>query len=191
MKNYNFCLIACACLFSLFTYAQDDNDDVHTVTLSVPEVALLDLEASAGTGITLGPAAPTEAGLPVDFSAATDNTIWMNYSSIVGTVVDPSRTVSVQITTGTVPAGTELTVVAAADAGNGDGTMGTPSAALTLSGTAQDIITGVGSAYTGDGVNNGHNLTYTLSLLAAGGSYATLDFTTGTALSVTYTLSDI
>ena len=67
--------------------------------------------------------------------------------------------------------------------------MGTAASEVTLSGVAQNVITGIGSAYTGDGVSNGHNLTYTLDL-DSGASYADLDFDDSTILSITYTLSD-
>lgn len=189
MKNQKFLFGILLSTIGLFSFAQDSNQDSHNVVIGIPEVALLDLEASNGTSITLGPTAPTEAGMAVDFNAV-DNSIWINYSSIVGSVTEPSRNVSVQITSGTVPAGTELTVLAAADAGSGDGTMGTPTPAITLSSTAQNIITGIGSAYTGDGVNKGHNLSYALNLASASGSYAQLDFDNSDTVVITYTLSD-
>lgn len=189
MKNYKVLFTAIVAVASFNTYAQDTNIDAHNVVIGIPEVALLDLESASGTTITLGPTAPTEAGLAVAFPSQ-NNSIWVNYSSIVGSTTEPSRNVAVQITSGAVPAGTTLEVVAVADAGSGDGTVGTPTTAVTLSGTAQNIITGIGSAYTGDGVSKGHNLAYTLDLAAAAGSYALLDFDESSTLEITYTLSD-
>jgi hypothetical protein len=112
--------------------------------------------------------APTEAGDAVSFPS--DNSIWLNYSSIVGSTTEPSRNVTAQITAGTVPAGTVLSVVAGADAGSGDGTMGAPTAVIALSGAAQNVISAIGSAYTGDGVSKGHNLSFALDLAAGAGS---------------------
>ena len=66
---------------SVNIYAQDDSDAAHSISINIPEVALLDLEG--GSSITLTPDVPTEAGEAFDFSAATDNSIWVNYSSIV------------------------------------------------------------------------------------------------------------
>jgi len=171
------------------SYGQDDNNDAHNITITIPEVALLDIEPSGSNTITMGPTAPTEAGDPLDFSASTNNTLWMNYSSIIGSTTEPSRDVTVAITTGTVPGGMTLKVVAANDAGNGAGNVGTPTSEVTLSSTAQNIVTGVKSCYTGDGTNNGHQLTYTLSLTAPA-NYGDLDFDDATTLTVTYTLSD-
>lgn len=171
-------------------YAQDDNDDAHNVVITLPEVALLDLESSAGTAISLGPDAPTEAGEALDFSEETNSDIWINYSSIIGSKTEPSRDITVQITSGKVPEGLELTAIAAKDAGMGDGSMGTPTAKIILDNSAQEIIKGVGSAYTGNGVSKGHQLTYQLALNEKQGSYAKLDFDNSNTLAITYTLTD-
>ena len=48
----------------------------------------------------------------------------------------------------------------------------------------------MGSAYTGDGEDNGHQLTYQLGLGDAI-DYKDLDFDNSAALEITYTLSDI
>lgn len=189
MKKQNFLFVLLVGAMSFSVQAQDSNQDAHSVVIGIPEVALLDLEAANGTTITLGPSAPVEAGEAVDFNSV-DNSIWINYSSIVGSVTEPSRNVAVQITSGTVPTGTELSVLAASDSGNGDGTMGAPTAAVVLTSTAQNIITGIGSAYTGNGVNKGHNLSYALNLSSAAGSYALLDFDNSDTVVITYTLSD-
>ncbi|MBU2651921.1 MAG: hypothetical protein KKA81_13410 [Bacteroidetes bacterium] len=169
----------------------DENYFSHTINIGVEEVALLDIEPELSATLTLGPEAPEEAGLPVVFnSTATDNSLWLNYSSIIGSTTEPTRKVTVAITTGTVPDGMLLKVAAAADAGQGDGTVGTPQGTLTLSSTAQDLVTGIGSCYTGSPQNNGHNLTYTLELNSALGSYAELDFDAQVAVEITYTLTD-
>ncbi|MDP3353594.1 MAG: hypothetical protein Q8S44_07630, partial [Flavobacteriaceae bacterium] len=135
--------------------------------------------------ITLNGTAPTEAGEKAVFNA-TNNALWINYTSIKSTA-NPTRKVSIQITGGTVPAGLQLSIAAAAYSGTGAGTTGTSAGTKILTGTSQDLITGIGSAYTGNGVSNGHNLTYTLAQI---GSYADLDFNSSNTLTVTYTLSD-
>ena len=175
---------------SLGLQAQDDDDDVHNIVIGIPEVALVDIEGSSGTSINLGPTAPTEAGLALDFSAQTNNDLWINYSSIKHGTNDPTRDITAKISSGTVPAGMDLIVTAGADASNGDGTMGSSTGAVTLTGSDQDVITGIGSAYTANGVSNGHNLTYSLSVNVAAGSYAQLDAEDANTVSVTYTISD-
>lgn len=169
--------------------AQDTNTDNHTITISVPEVALVDIEPAATKNITLGFTAPTEAGNPIVANAA-NNTLWLNYSSIKS-VADPTRNVSVKLNA--VIPGIDIRVTAAAATGAGGGTLGTPAAQLTLSAADQTIISGIGSAYTGNGTNNGHNLTYSLAAGSGPGGvavYADLQATATTVATVTYTISD-
>jgi hypothetical protein len=113
----------------------------------------------------------------------------LNYSSIIGTAPDDSRTVTANLA-GTLPTGSNLIVTAGAATGDGAGTKGTSAGAVTLASTGNDftIITGIGSCYTGDGANKGHNLTY--SLTEDGGNYANLNFSTDYTVTITYTLSD-
>ena len=193
MKNLLNTVIVLAMMLSLGVvegYSQDDHDDVHNLTIAIPEVALLDLESTGSKDITLGPDAPTEAGLALDFSNESNSDLWINYSSIVGKKSDPQRDISVQITAGQVPAGMILSVVAGKDVGAGDGTMGTPGNTLELGNKPQDIISGVGSAYTGNGPARGHQLTYSLALDSKKGVYGNIDFDEANTLAITYTLTD-
>lgn len=158
--------------------AQDTNEAGEAVNYTLPAMKILDVE---GVAPTLTFVAPSESGTAI--ADVTSNTSWINYTSIVATAT--TNKVSVAIT-GTVPAGTTLKVVAAAHAGTGDGTYGTPASAVTLSTTAQDLITAIGSCYTGTGNTNGHQLTYTWSVNPA--SYATVVAATGSAINATYTI---
>lgn len=167
----------------------DSNWDAHSVLITIPEVALLDLESNTGTVVTLNPSVPTDAGSSLIFPVI-DNSIWLNYSSLVGSVTEPSRNITVQISSGTVPSGTNLKIVAGLDSGNGDGMMGVPVGSLLLSNEAQNIISNIGSSYTGNGVNKGHNLEYMLDLLPDTGAYGLLDFDYNDILIVTFTLTD-
>jgi hypothetical protein len=170
--------------------AQDDHDDVHNLIIDIPEVALLDLESAGDKTINLSPEAPKEAGEALDFSNQTNSELWINYSSVIGSKSEPARDITVQITSGKLPAGMVLSVKSAKDAGQGDGTMGTPNGKIKLDETAQQIIAGIGSSYTGDGVSKGHQLTYTLELDGKKGSYANLDYDQSSTLAITYTLTD-
>lgn len=167
--------------------AQDTKTDNHTVAITIPEVALLDIEATT-KNITAAFIAPTEAGSPI--TAPVNNTdLWLNYSSIVtpsgGT--DPSRKVSVKASA--VIPGVSVNVTAATATVTGAGTKGTPvGSAVTLTTADQDLITGIGSCWTDTGVSKGHQLTYAIGLTSAG-TYGNLVSGTIT-LSVTYTLSD-
>ncbi len=175
------------------TFAQADSKIAsHLVTISIPEVALLDLEAPLGaTDITLNGTAPTEAGDPLTFGpAATNSAIWMNYSSIVKK--DKLRNVSVAITGGAVPAGLKLTVLASAASADGAGTKGIAlGAAHTLTGSVTSLVSGIGSTWTDNGVNKGRNLTYKLDYATdVTTDYSKLNFDTVLPITITYTLSD-
>lgn len=170
-------------------YAQDSNTDFHTIGISIPNVAIVDIEPAASKNITLGFTAPVEAGLPIVANAA-NNSLWLNYSSIQ-TASIPARNVTVSISE-LIP-GVDLNLTTAAATGSGDGTLGTPTAApLTLTVAEQTIVSGIGSAYTGDGANNGHNLTYVLAPGSSTGTsnYAGLIASTTAVTTVTYTISD-
>lgn len=191
MKKVTFTLVLSLCAFAASSKlnAQDTNTDNHTIAITIPEVALVDIEPAANKNITLGFTAPTEAGLPV-VTSGTDNTLWLNYSSIKS-ATDATRNVSVRLDA-LVP-GIDIRVTAATATGAGGGTLGVPSAQLTLSAADQTLISGIGSAYTGDGANNGHNLTYDLAPGTGTGTvaaYADLEATTTAVATVTYTISD-
>lgn len=192
MKKSNIFKIAALglTLSSVSVFAQDTNVDKHNIDIKIPEVALLDIETTgSSSALTLAGTAPTEAGLPVDFSKATNNELWINYSSIIGSKTEPSREVTAAITSGSVPDGVTLKVEAKNDANKGAGNMGSTAGQITLNGSAQKVITNVGSCYTGNGANAGHNLVYTLALDA--GSYGKLDFDQSQSTVITYTLTDI
>ena len=184
-------LIALFLSTSFFTLnAQTDGtEDAHAVGVTIPEVAILDIEPS-GSSFVLQPEKPTEAGMALDFTESFNTDLWLNYSSIVGSKTDASRSVNVKIADGSVPDGLLLKVEAAKDAGNGDGIMGTPDGVVTLTENAQNIVSNIGSCYTNSPAKNGHNLTYRLELNTAEGSYGKIDFDQTTTLKIVYTITE-
>ena len=157
----------------------DTSEAGEAVTYTLPAMRILDLE---GMAPVLTFKAPTEAGTAI--IDATSNTSWINYTSVIATGLTNKVTV---VIAGTVPAGTTLKVVAAAHAGTGNGTYGLPAAAITLSTTAQPLIAGIGSCFTGTGNANGHQLTYTWSVDAD--KYATVVAAAGADIIATYTIA--
>ena len=190
MKRFTLLLVMGAILVAGTAFAQDDNDDTHTVSFTIPEIALLDIEPAASKNISFTVTAPTEAGDPVTITGSPNTDLWLNVTSLISTTNDPTRTISAQITTGTVPGGLDLQVQAADDAGNGLGTAGTAGAAVTLDdGASHTLVTGVASLYTGNGASNGYNLTYSLGLNSSDYGNLDADDSAG-SVTVTYTLSD-
>lgn len=169
-------------LFTTNVIAQTDTDEAgEAITYTLPAMRILDLE---GTPPTLTFDVPDEAGTAI--ADATSNSSWINYTSIIET--GATNKVTVALTAGTVPTGTTLTVAAAADAGLGDGTVGISAGTVTLGTTAADLITAIGSCYTGTGNTNGHQLTYTWSVDAD--AYASVvSHATASDITATYTIT--
>lgn len=169
---------------SLNVNGQDSKVATNSVAISAPSVALIKLEGTPS--VALAPMAPEEAGGALDFSGSINSELWINVSSVVGSMTKTTRDVTAAIATGGIPAGLQLKVVAAADAGQGDGSMGLPSATLTLNTTAQNFIIGFGTCFTGEGANKGYRLSYSL----VKNSYVDIKFDNGQTISVAYTISD-
>lgn len=191
MKKVTFLLAAILILgVSNLAQAQVDTDEAsHTVTVEIPEIAIVDIEGSS-TALSLEPEFSGEAGDGLDFTAASaqSQTLWLNYTSIVtASGTDVERTISVEVTSGTIPSGVDINLTAANPSGTG--TVGSTTGAVVLSDqSAQTVIDGIGSCYTGDGTSVGSNLQYSLTESVTG------DFSDmveqSSSLTVTYTISD-
>ncbi|KMQ59570.1 hypothetical protein ACM46_19565 [Chryseobacterium angstadtii] len=151
-----------------------------TVALTLPVVTLLDVEPTGS--FTLNFTAPTEAGQALTAPAA-NTTKWVNYTSAIAS---GGLTRRVTASINQVIPGVNIRVQAAAASGAGGGTLGTSSGLVTLSTTASTIITGIGGAYTGNGANNGHMLTISLSV----NTYANLSAHINTPVVITYTITE-
>jgi hypothetical protein len=173
MKNV-FVFIFISLAFSSFAQTSAN------IAITVPSYALLDI-APNNTAFSLNLIAPTEAGNIATISAS-NSTKWINFTSAVG--VGITRRVAAQIS-GILPTGLNLKLIVATYAGAGAGTLGTSAGTLLLNGTPQTIISNIGGAFTGDGINNGYNLNYSLEI----SNYSLLRGQSST-FSIIYTLSD-
>ncbi len=171
----------------LFLLAQS-NQSSHKANIEIPEVALLGLVSEEAGQTNLTVSAPTEAGNKIDVSTAQQkNGVWLNYSSIIRS--QNHRRKVIAVVQGEIPAGMQLFVEASQATGQGNGTMGQPIGKVALSGQPADVISDIGSCYTGKGVSNGHLLTYRLEADNSGVSMADLAQHQAT-LQVVYTLTD-
>ncbi|HEY1055842.1 MAG TPA: hypothetical protein VGE24_11925, partial [Emticicia sp.] len=151
------------------------------------EVALLDIETAGTRNFTITFEAPDDAGDALK-SISNNTDLWLNWTSIVtdGAGTDPSRAIKVKMNA--TISGLDVKVQPGALSADGEGTKGTiVGSALTLSTTDQDLVTAIGSCYTGNGSSKGSNLTY--SFAPTSGSYGDLK-KTATTLTITYTLTD-
>ncbi|WP_435524941.1 hypothetical protein [Chryseobacterium indoltheticum] len=113
----------------------------------------------------------------------TNTTKWINYTSAIAS---GGATRKITASINPVIPGVDIKIQAAAASGAGGGTLGTPASQVTLNAAAQTIISGIGGAFTGNGTNNGHRLTISLSA----NTYANLSARTNTAVVIVYTITE-
>lgn len=150
----------------------------YNVNFTLPQVALMDIEQNSSINLDL--TKPTEAGNRLA-NPANNTTKWLNYTSAVASGGTRSITASINQL---IP-GVDVKLQAAAASGSGAGTLGTPSSQVTLSTVPTTIISGIGGAYTGNGIGNGHQLTFSVS----SNTYTNLNAFNNT-VTVTYTITD-
>ncbi len=160
----------------------------HDIKVGISSHSLVGV--SSASTITLEPAAPEVAGAGLDFSAssASDNSVWLNYSSILKG--KSSNSISVSMVGDELPKGVDIELVAAEDAGKGKGEVGkTSKKTIVLSDKSLPVVSEIKNCYTGTGSGSGHQLTYALKMDNEGDNYKELtsgDFTT----TITYTITD-
>ncbi|MFN4084566.1 MAG: hypothetical protein ACK4LB_01415 [Spirosomataceae bacterium] len=150
------------------------------VTLTLPSISMVDVEP-AGTAINFTFRAPTEAGNTLSTVSA-DNSKWLNFTSAVAP--NRNRRIMIQLSN-SLPMGLSLRLTTSAYGGSGAGALGSRVSPITLTTTAQTLIQNIGGAFTGNGVNNGYNLSFQLQVQ----DFAQLRAQTAT-ISVVYTIMD-
>lgn len=174
-------------LVPVFTTGQERQAD-HKVNIEIPEVALLGLVSDEASQVNFTVTAPNEAGSPVDFSNASQNNgVWINYTSIIRS--QNHRRKVMAMVQGEIPAGVHLFVEASEATGVGKGMLGKPVGKVALSGQATEVISDIGSCFTGKGSSNGHLLSYELEADNSANDFVTLEHSQ-TTLHVVYTLTD-
>lgn len=175
--------VSCFLLNGSLLHAQDTNVANHSLTLGLNEVALL--HASAGV-VNLQLGNDISAGEAVA-SEVSDNSSFLQFSSVI---TSATRKLTAKYT-GTLPAGTVLKAQALAPGVNAVGTTGTLIASdVTLSTvTDADLVTGIGSCYSGTLATDGYNLKYTWGLNDPASNYADVRATANAAITVVLTIS--
>jgi len=148
-----------------------------TISLTLPDIAYIAL-APDNSAFNLVGTSSSQAGGSITFTSNT--TKWINFTSAVALGV--TRTITAQITSGSIPSGMTLKLTISPVSGAGSGTRGTNVSTINLSSSTQNIITSIGGGYTGKGSGNGYNLTYELvitnySQLRAGNTSLSITFT--------------
>lgn len=182
-KSIRFFLVITALLItSVQSYSQGTNQASNTISLGMPEVLLLKSNTPS-INLTLS---PQEAGQAVEQSKS-DSTARILISSVVAG--SQTRNLSASVTSGAVPPGTFLKVIAMTPNNAFVGTMGSLGSEVELDATSKNVITGIGTCYSGTASDDGYVLKYTFGVLTAQGSYELIRASAGTEVTVTLTLS--
>lgn len=153
----------------------------QNLSLGLREVALLSASATPISLVLV----PDAVGLAVK-SSVSDSSARLIISSVI---TSATRTLSASVSA--IPPGTTIKMQALVPNTNFKGTQGTylPAATLPLtSGTAVDIITGIGSCYSGNATGDGYRLRYIWGLNLAE-DYSLVKASGGTSVTVTLTIS--
>lgn len=186
MKNITTIMATLLMVFVLCRHAsaQLDEETVH-IGFSLPEVALMDVEYIGNGTIEFELLPSSESGGSPVFRQLTSQEFWINYSSALGKF-SPDRSIVAQVSGGSLPEGLELYIQATDYSGTGKGKTGASVGKVMIGSDPRPIITGIGSAFTGNGIGNGHRLNFQVDIsqmekIEAIGSH---DFT------IMYTLTD-
>jgi len=189
IKNRKLLVISIALLGTLLTInvmGQTTNSSSNTLSLGLQEVSMIHGSTSP-VNLTL---TPQSAGLAVKPSVSDSTARVLTSSVISGT---DTRTMSV-VFTGTLPGGTYLTLQAKTPNANFVGEQGTIGGLATYTtdgGASQDIISAIGTCYSGTGADDGYVLKYTFGISASTENYGDIRAVGGQTVTATFTLTAI
>jgi len=160
-------IIAAVFIFGVATVvkAQDESTDNHDVRITIPTVSILDIEGTVGESgnqtVLLQPSvSDLEAGSEVNFGSASDNSLKLNYTSIVPD--GATNKIHASINEDLSDDGIKLILSVSSNNVGGSGNLGTAVQNVELGTNSSDVVTGIESCYSGNGPSNGRALTYTL-----------------------------
>lgn len=179
MKPLTFLLLF---LCTVSSIAQHNVDEIN-VSLNLKEIAMLNLEPR-NSSVILNLDTPNNPGEKARVTSI-NNKKWINFSSAIAEN-SPPRNLSIKIDDGSVPTGIYLKLKISNYIGSGKGKLGVPKNEITLNRSSQVIISDIGGAFTGSGINNGYQLTYYLEIY----DYKLLDINNSETLSIILTLTD-
>ncbi len=185
MKFFLFILFLASIFLSKVAVSQSDVTS-HSIKIEIPRVALLGLLSEDSKEINYEVDNPNTAGNSIRYEKV-KNKIWLNYSSIIRSK-NQKRKIVASIKDA-LPSGFSLKLSTHKTANSGTGELGVPANEVTLSNVPSDIITGIGSCYTGKGTNKGYLLKYTLEFDKSSANYALLS-SKSFQLNILYTLTD-
>jgi len=182
-RSYLSILILFICLKSI-VYA-GDKEVSHKAQVVIPEVAMLALQYESGSNLEFTGNTPNIAGDQFELSTVSKSPVWLNYSSVVSQ--NQKRKVTATVL-GNIPNGVVLKIKTQGVSNQGVGELGKSKGMVRLSNSPADIISGIGSCYTGKGIRNGQGLTYEVEI--DNDLFYQNEQISDLSLSVVYTLTD-
>lgn len=123
----------------------------HGVEIQIPEVALLGVIAESNNGFNVA----QNSAVSFLNSETFESKVWINYSSIVS---KNKKRKLIAMVDRQLPQGIKIKLCASEATGLPKGNVGKTTGEVQLTSNPTDVLTGIGSCYTGAGVNNGHSL---------------------------------
>jgi hypothetical protein len=166
LHRFHFCFLFLIYLLSAgYATAQDLNITQLPVQLIIPPKACINLATSESDTLNLK---KTEQVL----SPNSNNKAWINYSSVVDK--NTTNSICASLSSNNLPPEIIVVLHISENYGEGTGKLGKSAGPINLSDFPQEIITDIGTCFTGEGWGNGHLLTYTWEL-APGASAKDID----------------
>lgn len=173
--NYKFVLYIVLFTISKVTAQVSVNS---AVKITLPTVALMDIEPSNAISFIF--TSPSEAGRQLN-NPATNSSKWINYTSAIA-LNGQSRRITAAVNE-LIP-GVDIKLLASSATASGAGVKGISNGQITLTTNSQTLINSIGGAYTGNGLNSGHQLNISLAI----NSYNNLRTLTNKTVVITYTI---
>lgn len=146
-------------MYSTPGFSQWDKANIN-VRFTVPEIAIVDIEPKINKlEFNLQPS--SEAGGEPEMKQKNGESLWINYSSAVNV---NTRTIKAEIAQGAIPNGLSLFLEASPPSVFGSKNQGISTGRTNITYEPKPIISGIGSCFTGDGINMGHELKYSLEI---------------------------
>ena len=145
-------LILCLSLFFVGKLSAQNQSTSNNLSFSIPRLALLSIQSTMSAGLGTNPSS-TMFISPNNHCEA-----WLNYSSIVG--LNQNMRIMVNVSSGQLPDNQCVKLLVGPSLGQGGGNLGVATPELVLSGTPQEIVSSIGSCFTGVGIQNGRQLLY-------------------------------
>ena len=181
-NKISFILLGFIVIFNQLIFAQTTTSG-DLIALNIADYSLIE-SSNTTVALSLNSFAVGSA-----LMTASNSDVFLKLSSL--NPESTTRQVTSKITSGSVPAGTILKVVSApCTTINSGGNLGIVTQSITLSTTDQNLISGIGSCYTGTGINDGYQLTYTWAPTSISADYNLIKATTSSVnITIVHTIS--